>query len=120
MFAVHAAVEEIDGKSGKFVDAEALEDGFGGGGIVFGLSFDAGADDVGLASLTDLLAEEIPDFAEFCGGADFGGDDFLSTGREIFDDGYVEITELGEAEAAGDWSGGHDKHMGAESVAGVG
>jgi hypothetical protein len=119
VFAVHAAVEEIDGEAGKFVDAEALEDGFGGSGVVFRLSFDAGADDVGLASLTDLLAEEIPDFAKFCGGADFGGDDFLSTGWEIFDDGHVEIAELCEAEAAGDWCGGHDKDMGTESVAGV-
>ena len=119
MFAVHATVEEFDGEAGEFMDAKAVEDGFGGRGIVFGLAFDTGADHIGLPALTDLLAEEIPDFCGFCGGADFGGDDFLSAWGQILDDGDIEIAELGEAEAAGDGGGGHDEHVRAECIGGI-
>ena len=119
VFAFHASVEEFDGESVEFVLAEFEEYGFGGSGIVFVLTFDAWADDVGLPAAADLLAEEVPDFAEFFRVIDAGGDDFLAAGREVADDGDFEVAELREAEAAGDGCGSHDQDVGAGAIGGV-
>jgi predicted aminopeptidase len=109
-------VKEFDGEALEFVLAEFEEDGFGGSSVVFGLAFDAGANNVGLATAADLLAEKVPDFAEFFRVVDAGSNNFLAAWREIADDGDFEIAELCEAKAAGDGSGGHDENMWAGAI----
>ncbi len=85
------------------------------GKVEFGLvvvgAFDDGIDEVCLAALCDLFADELPDFS----GAGVGGsagDDGGASGGHLVDDGEIEIAVEGEGEGARDWGCGHGEDVG--------
>ena len=80
-------------------------------GLVVAGAFDDGVDEVGLAALRDLLADEVPDVGgALVGGA--AGDDGRAAGRHLVDDADVEIAVEGEGERARDGRRGHGEDVG--------
>jgi len=77
--------------------------------VVFG-AFDDGVDEIGLATLSDLFADEVPDIGgALVGGA--AGDDRSATRRHLVDDADVEITIESEGEGARDGGCGHGEDI---------
>ena len=78
--------------------------------IVFG-SFDDGIDDVGLPTLLDLLAEEIPHVV--CSLARHAArHDGRPAWRQLVEHAYVEIAVERERQGAGNRRGGHHQYIG--------
>src|SRR5713101_353037 len=105
-----AAVQEAELELGKNFAREAFV--FVDGGFQLELRFlDDGIDDVGLMASGNFAAERFPNAGEMLLGS-HARDDGGAAGRELVEDGNVEVAIESEREGARDGRGGEDEDVG--------
>ena len=67
--------------------------------------------DVGLAALLDLLADELPDLFGIVAGHPAGGDG-RAAGRQFVEDAEVKVAIERQSQGARNWGCGHHQHVG--------
>src|SRR5216684_5428678 len=111
-----AAVQEAEFELGKNFAREAFV--FVDGGFQLELRFlDDGIDDVGLMASGNFAAERFPNAGEMLLGS-HARDDGGAAGRELVEDGNVEVAIESEREGARDGRGGEDEDVRGVAVGG--